>query len=288
MNNKKGLTLTLIFEAGSLNYGEGIGNVSSLKKVVKADEKAYTYISRQALRYNIVKTMGVDNTPTSDDSGVVQFSPESTIDKYPEIDLFGYMKTEKKSSGNKRSAAVRLSNAESLTRFNSEMDFLNNMGLAERSGAANALANSEIHNTMYSYTVSVDLDRVGEDGEISISQKEKASRVNDLLTAIQYLNRDIRGRNESLNPIFVVGGIYDICNPFFLNNMKMEKGKLNCELIEDIKNSSIYTKEKTVIGSIPARFKNSEEVKKISTAGVNEVFEKLKEEVSKYYEGDKA
>ena len=30
--NKKGLTISIIFEAESANYGEGIGNISSLKK----------------------------------------------------------------------------------------------------------------------------------------------------------------------------------------------------------------------------------------------------------------
>ena len=31
MMNKKGLTISMIFEASSANYGEGIGNISSLK-----------------------------------------------------------------------------------------------------------------------------------------------------------------------------------------------------------------------------------------------------------------
>ena len=31
----KGLTLTIIFEAESANYGESIGNVASLKKVAR-------------------------------------------------------------------------------------------------------------------------------------------------------------------------------------------------------------------------------------------------------------
>lgn len=31
MNKKSGLTITMIFNAESLNYGEGIGNISELK-----------------------------------------------------------------------------------------------------------------------------------------------------------------------------------------------------------------------------------------------------------------
>lgn len=55
MMNKKGLTISMIFEASSANYGEGIGNISSLKKMTRSDGKVYTYISRQAMRYNIVQ-----------------------------------------------------------------------------------------------------------------------------------------------------------------------------------------------------------------------------------------
>ena len=49
----KGLTLTMVFEAESANYGEGVGNVSALKKLSRDKGDQYTYISRQAIRYNI-------------------------------------------------------------------------------------------------------------------------------------------------------------------------------------------------------------------------------------------
>ncbi len=34
---KKGLSITIIFRAQSLNYGEGIGNISELKKLSRGD-----------------------------------------------------------------------------------------------------------------------------------------------------------------------------------------------------------------------------------------------------------
>ena len=61
--SKKGLTLSMIFEAESANYGEGVGNVTSLKKISRGNHEMYSYISRQALRFNIVDQMGVANTP---------------------------------------------------------------------------------------------------------------------------------------------------------------------------------------------------------------------------------
>ena len=51
---REGLTFTVIFLAESANYGEGIGNISSLKKMTRGDYEEYSYISRQALRYNMV------------------------------------------------------------------------------------------------------------------------------------------------------------------------------------------------------------------------------------------
>ena len=61
--NRNGLTVTMVFLAESANYGEGIGNITSLKKMTRGDNKQYTYISRQALRYSLVQQMGWDKTP---------------------------------------------------------------------------------------------------------------------------------------------------------------------------------------------------------------------------------
>jgi CRISPR-associated protein Cst2 len=38
---KNGLTLTIIFEAESANYGEGIGNIAILKKMRRGDGKRH-------------------------------------------------------------------------------------------------------------------------------------------------------------------------------------------------------------------------------------------------------
>lgn len=114
---KNGLTITMVFDAASANYGEGIGNISQLKKMTRAGGEVYTYISRQAIRYNIVEQMQINNTPVDNSQKVVQFAPAAAIDEFPEIDLFGYMKTTK-GGQSIRSAVVRLSNAVSLSHIN--------------------------------------------------------------------------------------------------------------------------------------------------------------------------
>ena len=129
---KKGLTFTAVFLAQSANYGEGIGNVAALKKISRNNGEQYTYISRQAIRYNIIEQLGEPLSPVKKDTGdkdVIQFSIDAKISEYPELDFFGYMKTyndkkkdknsnsEKKGGAYTRSAIVRLSNAVSLETF---------------------------------------------------------------------------------------------------------------------------------------------------------------------------
>lgn len=281
--NKNGLTITMIFDASSANYGEGIGNISQLKKMTRSGGEVYTYISRQAIRYNIVQQMQIDNTPVDNAQKVVQFSPNTTIKDYPEIDLFGYMKTTK-GGQSIRSAVVRLSNAISLEPYKSDTDFLNNMGLAKRSGLENALAQSEIHKSLYSYTITIDLDKIGIDDDIEIENSEKSERIIKLLDTIQFLWRDIRGRRENLNPLFAVGGIYERKNPYFEDRLKLTKNGLNAGLIKSVKESCEDTQSNTVIGYVPGIFSNEEEIiKMLSPVSISEMFTKLKEEVRAYY-----
>ncbi len=281
--NKNGLTITMIFDASSANYGEGIGNISQLKKMTRSGGEVYTYISRQAIRYNIVQQMQIDNTPVDNAQKVVQFSPNTTIKDYPEIDLFGYMKTTK-GGQSIRSAVVRLSNAISLEPYKSDTDFLNNMGLAKRSGLENALAQSEIHKSLYSYTITIDLDKIGIDDDIEIENSEKSERIIKLLDTIQFLWRDIRGRRENLNPLFAVGGIYERKNPYFEDRLKLTKNGLDTELIKSVKDSCEDTQSNTIIGYVPGFFSNEDEITStLSPVNISEMFTKLKEEVRAYY-----
>lgn len=307
MTKSKGLTLSLIIEAESANYGEGFANIALLKKFTRNDRKQYTYISRQALRYSMMKQLGWNNTPVDGSSNVVQFAPKATIEEYPEIDLFGYLKTTKGDNAEKRAAVVRLSNAISLEPYQWDVDFLNNMGLSERTvqkGTANELVQSEIHRSFYSYTITIDLDEIGveqipvepdkkekskniSESEFQkinkIPQTKKADRVNDFLEVVQFLNRDIRGREENLNPIFVIGGIYDRKNPYFDNRLKLKAKKLDVTMIEQIL-ASDKIKDQTYIGYLYGMFENDSEITaKLNPVSIAEVFTKIKKEVAEYY-----
>ena len=290
MMNRNGLTMTIIFQAESANFGEGIGNLTVLKKYSRGDRNQYTYISRQALRYNIIQQLGYDNTPISNESGVVQFAADASIDKYPEVDLFGYMKTVSKKDNaagksSTRLAVVRLSNAVSLEPFNSDLDFLTNMGLAKREGYDNAIAQSEIHRSLYAYTITIDLDRIGEDGDISLPNDEKINRVEALLKTIMFLYRDIKGRRENLSPLFVIGGVFNRKNPFFSNAINVKNGKLNISSIKSVLDMMQEEREFVKVGLANGIFNNeSEIISELDAKGVGEVFNEIIEDMKKAYE----
>lgn len=301
----KGLTLSIIFEAESANYGEGFGNISSLKKMSRGDGYSYSYISRQALGYNIreqlIERLKWNETKVAMDGKVVQYDKKSSIKDCPEIDLFGYMKTGDNSINKKsniRAATVRLSNAIALENYNSDLDFLTNMALAKRDNLDNAIAQSEIHKSYYAYTITIDLDRVGIDEIITkyvegkepekeiieIDKSERAKRVNDLLTILKTLYRDIRGRRENLSPIFIIGGVYNIKNPFFENRLRVNKNCLDIKTILNTINIDKEVKNNTVSGYIGNIFNNSKEIEEeLKTKSIPEVFDYLSEEVNKYY-----
>jgi CRISPR-associated protein Cst2 len=289
----KGLTISIIFEAESSNYGEGIGNVASLKKVSRGSGDSYTYISRQALRYNMMDQMGENITPLDVHKKVIQFSPDSTIKDYMEIDLFGYMKTKKTSKT--RSAIVRLSNAISLESFNSDMDFLTNKNLYDRY-TKNAqkdggnIAQSEIHKSYYAYTITIDLEKIGidENDDIEISSEEKAIRVNKLLDTVKFLYRDIKGRRENLSPIFIIGGVYDIKNPFFENKLNVKKNNISIDTITSVYNMDSSIKPNTQVGLVKGIFNNDADIiEKLDAKEIGEFFNEIKGQVNQYYNDNK-
>lgn len=285
----KGLTISIIFEAESANYGESVGNVASLKKLSRNKGEQYTYISRQAIRYNIVEQLNYPlanvKAEGSGEKKVIQFAKESTIEDYPELDFFGYLKTEKNTSGEKRSAKVRLSNAISLETFKGDLDFLTNKGLADRLKENMNIAQSEIHHSLYRYTVAIDLDQIGIDKDIEIKNSEKTERINSLLNTIEYLYRDIRGRRENLSPLFIIGGVYDVKNPVFQNVLDVEDNILKVEeLLEVI---SPIIKEDTKVGLVKGVFENDNEIiEKLNPLTINNFFEYLKGKVREYYESN--
>lgn len=296
MMNKKGLTATIIFMAESANYGESLGNIANLKKMTRGNGSQYTYISRQALRYNIVEQLDEPLAKLSQDGdnskAVIQFDKNASVADFPELDFFGYLKTAKESSGLKRSAKVRLSNAIALEPYLGDTDFLTNMGLAARlraekgNDANNSIAQSQIQRSYYRYTVTIDLDQIGIDtvDGTNLDNAEKSRRVQKLLDTIAFLYRDIRGRREDLKPLFIVGGVYDIKNPVFENIVTVDKNSIKVKPILEAEES---LPNETFTGVVSDQFDNDEQLKTELKAGtVGSVIKNLKQKVGDYYESN--
>ena len=294
--NKNGLSITMIFKAQSLNYGEGMGNISELKKLSRGDGSVYTFASRQSIRYDIVrianKMFGWNLEKTLDKSkGTIQFKEGLTIEDSEEMDLFGYMKTSNDGS-DVRSAAVRLSNAISLEEYKSDLEFLNNKGFADRIDDFPNLANIEQHLSYYTYTITIDLDKVGVDEEITLSNEERQKRIVELLEVVKILNREIRGREENLSPVFVIGGIYNINSPFYLGRIKLNgkngKFSIDTDILKETMNLKIAEssiKEDTSIGIVKGIFDNENEINDLveTTCGIQEFFENIENKVKEFY-----
>ncbi|MGM0471401.1 MAG: type I-B CRISPR-associated protein Cas7/Cst2/DevR [Bacillota bacterium] len=292
----KGLTMTIIFEASSLNYGEGVGNISELKKLNRGNGSTHTFASRQALGYDI-RRLGAKlfdwNLDTVVENGTIQYHKDATIEDSEEMDLFGYMKTTSNSNASTREAVVRLSPAISLEPYKSDMDFLSNKGMADRIDENANLANIEQHHSFYVYTLTIDLNRVGVDDDVELASEEKTRRVKELLTIIKLLNRNIRGRQENLAPLFVIGGIYDLPNPFFQGRVKLEshgekygiKTKpLNKTLETTLLDSSVA--DNTYLGLVDDIFANQDELEEIISdelLSVEEFFTELESKVEEIY-----
>jgi CRISPR-associated protein Cst2 len=294
---KKYLHFAVVFKGSNLNYGEGIGNILSLKKM-SSYGKNYSYVSRQALRYDIVRLLNeiydYPLTPVDKAGGVIQFEESTTIQDYPEIDFFGYMKT---SAGNKiRKAVIRITDAVSLEPFHNEMDFGTNKGLADRieNNVGNDIFQPEIHNSYYSYAITCDLDKIGKDEiyDIELNPAGKSQRLSNLLNVIKLLYRDIRGKRENLSPLFVIGGLYDSGNPFFYNRIKLsftkEKTLIDTEMINSVLKIKVLNDtvgDQTILGHVAGEFSNVDSIKinETNKSDIEDFFVTLSEKIKTYY-----
>ncbi|MFZ8861062.1 MAG: type I-B CRISPR-associated protein Cas7/Cst2/DevR [Thermocrinis sp.] len=311
------LTLTIITQrATSLNYGENIGNVSILKKLSLGDNSQITYVSDKALKYDIrrkgkeekewrlldekVKEL-IEKSKEGKKLNVDKFAKE-LVWEYQEFDLFGGLLTNLKGADGKkvelsygdsvkRTAPVKITYAYSISKFQGDIDFMNNIEAYNRyirhieQKEAQVITQSEQHTAHYYYTIAADLDRIGvwetENGtEEVIPAEEKAKRVKDLLDIIRTLSRQIRGRYENLSPIFVIGGIYKVKNPFFMGCIgakETEDGKLLLDVNRLLDCKGIIPEEErdnTLCGLLSGFFANEQEIReKLNCKSVGEVFE---------------
>ncbi len=311
---RKGLSITYIVKAFPMNYDEGYGNVSVMKKVHRGDGSTIPFTSRQALRYSLTQYLFDSGLwkearlkkEGGGDKAVIQYDPDALKEEfYEEADLFGYMITESKNRAITRPAVARLTHLIGLDPYFGDQEFLNNMGFANRLQRQTGervdpnIANVETAYAYYRYTLNVDMDLVGEDENYDhhLPVEEKVRRVRTLIEATKFLYRDIRGRREDLKPLVVVGGVYPVKNPFFHNalNVRWSAGRphLTVESLKQVLDASLYlfadgkkVRDFTFGGVVEGEFANTDDFRGMGdsfTLSPSEALDRISEEVEKAY-----
>jgi CRISPR-associated protein Cst2 len=278
----KFLHVAIIFEASSLNYGEGLGNIQELKKLTRHNGQVYTYMSRQKMRYSYANYgfnhLGWKEAPIVN-NGTFQFDPNLTIEESEEMDLFGYMITRTGSGSSKRNAICRFSNAVSLETFKYDMDFGTNLNFAKRAKANGTNpVNTEIHQSYYTYDMMFDLDRVGIDGEIELDPEVKKSRILSIIEIMKLNYVDIKGRRESLAPLFIIGGIYETANPVFSGRIQLvNQNEVDIKPLEEAMAISYRTEDsiKTIAGDTVVGIGSKLTINHENTVGIQDFFDDL-------------
>lgn len=295
---KKALTLTVIANITS-NYGEGLGNVSSIQKVFR-NGNTYATRSRESLKNSLMVQSGMydDLKVTVDGTTQKEVSEELNVSNCRALEG-GYMNT---SVGDKKLTYVRkssfyLTDAVACEPFVNEARFHNNLHLARTYGKANNIKlqdrdaakktglmpyNYEYDKSLKIYSITFDLSMIGRDEnfDIEANSKEKAERVNSMLKTIENLNLIVKGNLDNAEPIFVVGGLSERMTHQFENVVRIKDGKL--KITNDLKDRIARGYRVGLLegDGIDNETDIVEELKPMSIA---KFFDNLKDEVNQYY-----
>ena len=288
----KSITLTVVANMTS-NYGEGLGNISSVQKVYK-NRKVYSIRSRESMKNAIMVQSGMYNDLQTDVSGATQKKVNEELNAANCRALEGgYMNTT--GSTLIRKSSFYLTDAISCESFVNETRFHNNLYLAQNQATSKGINlqdlfkqsglmpyQYEYDKALKVYSITIDLDMIGKDENFKAEadNKEKADRVNALLDAIENLTLIVKGNLDNAEPVFVVGGLSNRKTHYFENVIKVENEKLI--LSDDLK-------EKISLGYSVALlksnvFKNQAEIiKELQPKSIVTFFNELKSEVKNYY-----
>lgn len=297
MSNIKALTLTILANMTS-NYGEGLGNVSSVQKVFR-NGNTYAMRSRESLKNAIMVQSGMydDLKVTVDGATQKEVSEELNVSNCRALEG-GYMNTNVGTKGLTyiRNSSFYLTDAISCEPFVNETRFHNNLHLAKTSADAQGINlqneakksglmpyNYEYEKSVRAYSITFDLEMIGKDENFNqeASNEEKASRVTSILDAIQNLELVVKGNLDNAEPIFVVGGLSNRRTHVFENVVRVNKGRLS--ITEDLV-SKITLGGYQVALLKGDNFANEQEIiDQLKPVNVLQFFESLKQDVRSYY-----
>jgi CRISPR-associated protein Cst2 len=209
----------------------------------------------------------------------------------------GYMNT-KVGKDNRtciRNSSIYLTDAISCEPFVLENRFHNNLYLATTYAKANNLNvqndaketglmpyNYEYDKSMKVYSLTIDLTMIGKDENFNAEadNKEKAERVIAILNAVENLNLVVKGNLDNAEPLFVIGGLSDRMTHRFENVVNVHNGRL--VITKDLKDKLKGYSAGLLEGD---NFENELEIiKELNPVSITEFFNKLRDDVKKYYE----
>ena len=287
----KALTMTIIANMTS-NYGESLGNISSVQKVYRGGNE-YATRSRESLKNAICVQSGFyDDLQTSND-GVMQKLVTNDINAATCRALEGgYMST--KDITYIRNSSFYLTDAVATEPFINDARFHNNLYLATNYAKANGKNvqkdaekcglkpyQYEYDKSSKIYSLTIDLEKIGKDDNFGAEadNDEKCQRVIALLDAVENLSLVVKGNLDNAEPIFIVGGLSPRKTHVFENAVNVVGKKL---VIEPIKEKLLQGYSCALMRN--GELKNEDEiVRELHPIAVPEFFEALRGQVKEYF-----
>lgn len=305
------VTLTMLTESPvSLSYDQGAGNYNEIKKYhygnevyAKTGVSTITYEMRKQLHKNNEWVLS-DIVLNKDKKKVKNVYPtlesyESANEKGLEADVFGYLVPNKQLS---KTSPLRIIPFKSVHPYRNDVQLITNRGFLDRDldrkyfnndekseevdiPKTQALANEEIFGGYYTWTITVELDRLGvlevKDGKYLLPDEReyfpkelREECLKDILDVVSKLTRDIRHEKVLLKPLAVFGGAFENTIPYFWNDIVLdEENKL--EILNPINTINSYDlNEEMYILAVDSRIKIKENPSKwelTSTFPVKEI-----------------
>lgn len=290
---KKSLTLTVVANMTS-NYSEGLGNIASVQKVYRKG-RAYATRSRESLKYAIMTQSGMYDDLETEVNGATQKKVSDEINATNTRALEGgYMTT--KDITYVRNSSFYLTDAIACDEYTSESRFHNNLNMATNYAKANNINiqaakkasglmpyQYEYDKSLKIYSMTIDLEMIGKDDNFDseeASPEEKADRVKSLLSAVENLSLVVKGNLDNAEPIFVCGGLSERKTHYFENVVNVKENKL--VMSEDLKDKLDKGFDSGLLKS--GIFENENEIiNELHPEAVSKFFDKLREEVDRYY-----
>lgn len=276
----KAITLTILTESPIfLSNDQGFGNYTPGKKAFQKDGKhaitsvaTFTYELRRLLKEEfgwqlndiVTKAKNMYLADVSDASG-----------QKMEADIFGFLIPDKQIS---KTSPLRVIPFTSIHPFQNDTQLITNKGFFNLNFERNyrdekgnllsgtdipqtqALANEEVFGDYYTYTLTIELNRVGvveTDGDKYLmpsqrtffAKESRLKAVQDILQALTILTRDIKHQKVLLKPLGVYGGAFTSAVPYFWNDFDFQNGELDIQ--RALQTQTDYQLEEAIISVDP-------------------------------------